>query len=133
MAQMPGLEQVILVTDLLLTRQCGSTFRSRPDIHFAVHQVARFSHAPKKSHGAAVKRIVRYLIGTADKGISFQPNLSQGLDCWVDADFAGLYGYEDDQDQQDHRKHTPVPARHRIQARQSGSRSLLRRRTARPA
>jgi hypothetical protein len=71
---------------------------TRPDIQFAVHQVARFSHAPKKSHGAAVKRIVRYLIDTADKGISFRPNLEQGLDCWVDADFAGLYGYEDDQD-----------------------------------
>jgi hypothetical protein len=71
---------------------------TRPDIQFAVHQVARFSHGPKKSHGAALKRIVRYLIDTADKGISFQPDLEQGLDCWVDADFAGLYGYEDDQD-----------------------------------
>jgi Reverse transcriptase (RNA-dependent DNA polymerase) len=71
---------------------------TRPDIQFAVHQVARFSHGPKKSHGAAIKRIVRYLIDTSQKGITFQPNLEQGLDCWVDADFAGLYGYEDEQD-----------------------------------
>lgn len=71
---------------------------TRPDIQFSVHQVARFSHAPKKSHGAAIKRIVRYLIDTAQEGITFQPNLEQGLDCWVDADFAGLYGYEDEQD-----------------------------------
>ena len=28
----------------------------------------------------------------------FLPQLDQGLDCFVDADFAGQYGYEDDQD-----------------------------------
>ena len=71
---------------------------TRPDIQFAVHQVARFTHAPKKSHGQAVKRIVRYLLATKDKGIKFEPDLSAGLDCYVDADFAGLYGYEDEQD-----------------------------------
>jgi hypothetical protein len=71
---------------------------TRPDIQFAVHQAARFTHAPRKSHGQAVKRIVRYLVGTADKGTKFIPDLTQGLDCYVDADFAGLYGYEDDQD-----------------------------------
>jgi len=71
---------------------------TRPDIQFAVHQVARFSHSPKQSHAQAVKRIVHYLAGTPDKGIQFQPDLKAGLDCYVDADFAGLYGYEDDQD-----------------------------------
>ena len=71
---------------------------TRPDIQFAVHQVARFSHSPKRSHGQALKRIVRYLIETRDRGIVFKPDLTQGLDCWVDADFSGLYGYEDEQD-----------------------------------
>ena len=71
---------------------------TRPDIQFAVHQVARFSHSPRKSHAQAVKRIVRYLINTHDKGIQFDPNLQSGLDCYVDADFAGLYSYEDSQD-----------------------------------
>ena len=71
---------------------------TRPDIQFAVHQVARFSHSPKQSHGQAVKRIIRYLLATKTKGIQFQPDLKAGLDCYVDADFAGLYGYEDDQD-----------------------------------
>ena len=32
---------------------------TRPDIQFAVHQAARFTHAPKKSHAQAVKRIIR--------------------------------------------------------------------------
>ena len=71
---------------------------TRPDITFAVHQAARFSHRPKKSHAQAVKRIIRYLIGTSDRGICFVPDLTQGLDCYVDADFAGLYGHEDEQD-----------------------------------
>ena len=71
---------------------------TRPDIQFAVHQAARFTHNPKQSHAQAVKRIIRYLAGTSDKGIQFIPNALEGLDCYVDADFAGLYGYEDDAD-----------------------------------
>jgi len=71
---------------------------TRPDIQFAVHQVARFSHSPRKSHGQALKRIVRYLLETRTRGLLFTPDLSSGLDCYVDADFAGMYGYEDEQD-----------------------------------
>ena len=71
---------------------------TRPDIQFAVHQAARFTHNPKKSHAQAVERIIRYLVGTNDKGIMFKPDLDAGLDCYVDADFCGLYGAEDDQD-----------------------------------
>jgi hypothetical protein len=71
---------------------------TRPDIQFAVHQVCRFSHCPKRSHGQAVKRIIRYLIDTRTKGIEFVPDLKEGLNAFVDADFAGLYGYENDQD-----------------------------------
>lgn len=71
---------------------------TRPDIQFAVHQVARFSHCPRKSHAQTIKRIVQCLIATRDKGICFKPDLSEGLNCCVDADFAGLFGHEDDQD-----------------------------------
>ena len=76
---------------------------TRPDIQFAVHSASRFSHAPKKSHARAVKRIARYLSattqgGTLSKGICFKPDLASGLDMYVDADYAGLFGYEDDQD-----------------------------------
>ena len=71
---------------------------SRPDIQFAVHQCARFSHNPKESHSNAVKRIIRYLIGTKDKGLTFTPDTEMKLNCYVDADFAGLWRYENDQD-----------------------------------
>ena len=34
---------------------------TRPDISFAVHQCARFTHNTKVSHETSVKRIFRYL------------------------------------------------------------------------
>jgi len=71
---------------------------SRPDISFAVHQCARFTHNPKASHEQGILRICRYLQGTKDEGIVFCPTKECAVDCYVDADFAGLWGHEDDQD-----------------------------------
>jgi hypothetical protein len=71
---------------------------TRPDIAFAVHQCARFMHDPRASHSRAVAQIVRYLVGTADKGLIMEPTKELKLDCWVDADFAGLWKEEDPQD-----------------------------------
>ena len=69
---------------------------TRPDITFAVSQVARFNHNPKKSHASAIKTIVRYLHRTADKGTIVTPTGDLSLDCYVDADFAGLHGRDPD-------------------------------------
>jgi hypothetical protein len=71
---------------------------SRPDIQFAVHQCARFTHNPKRSHGDAILRICRYLQGTKEKGLRFKPTSALKLDCYCDADFAGLYNVENHQD-----------------------------------
>ncbi|KAG7363236.1 reverse transcriptase RNA-dependent DNA polymerase [Nitzschia inconspicua] len=62
---------------------------TRPDISYAVHQCARYMAEPKQSHAEAVKRIGRYLLGTRDKGISITPEMSKGLECYVDSDFCG--------------------------------------------
>ena len=62
---------------------------TRPDISFAVHQCARFCNDPKRSHERAVKRIGKYLIGTKERGILCKPDKNKGLECYVDADFAG--------------------------------------------
>ena len=68
---------------------------TRPDIIFAVSQAARFTHNPKQSHATAVKTIIRYLAKTSDKGmIVKKPKTALKLDCYVDADFAGLYKVE---------------------------------------
>ena len=71
---------------------------SRPDIAFAVNQAARFTHDPKQSHAQAIKRIVRYLQGTKEKGLTFRPSKDWQVDCYCDADFAGLWGSEDPAD-----------------------------------
>ena len=65
---------------------------TRPDIAYAVSQVARFSHSPRKSHASAVKTIIRYLAGTKDQGVIYERPEHFKMDCFVDADFAGLYG-----------------------------------------
>ena len=69
---------------------------TRPDITFAVSQVARFNHSPKKSHASAVKTIIRHLHRTSDKGTIVTPTGDLSLDCYVDADFAGLHGHDPD-------------------------------------
>lgn len=71
---------------------------TRPDIAFAVHQAARFSHKPMQCHEDAVKRIVRYLKGTKDKGLYFGSKTDFQLEAYADADFAGLWGIEEPQD-----------------------------------
>ena len=68
---------------------------SRPDIAYAVNCAARYMFCPKLSHEQAVKRIGRYLKQTRDKGLVLNPtkDLDQlNIDCYPDADFAGLYG-----------------------------------------
>ena len=67
---------------------------TRPDLAFAVRQCARFTHSPKRSHELALKRIGRYLIGTKDRGMILSPNEDLNIDCYVDADFAGLWRSE---------------------------------------
>jgi hypothetical protein len=67
---------------------------TRPDILFAVHQCARFSADPKLIHEQAVKRICRYLKGTSEKGIILKPEKDKGIECYVDADFAGNWQKE---------------------------------------
>ena len=60
-----------------------------PDIAYAVHQLAIFSSDPKKSHGEAAIHLIKYLFGTREKGIVFQPNPKHDLNTYVDADFCG--------------------------------------------
>jgi hypothetical protein len=67
---------------------------ARPDLAFAVHQCTRFTHCPKRSHELALKRIGRYLARKAEKGMLMKPDKTLDIDCFVDADFAGLWGSE---------------------------------------
>jgi Reverse transcriptase (RNA-dependent DNA polymerase) len=71
---------------------------TRPDLTFAVSQCSRFIHCTKRSHELALIRIGQYLKMTRDKGLVLRPTNEMGIDCYVDADFAGLWGVEDPQD-----------------------------------
>lgn len=63
---------------------------TRPDIAYAVGQVAQFCNDPKPAHWAAVQRIMAYLNGTRNLGISYQG--SDSPHCFLaycDSDYAG--------------------------------------------
>jgi hypothetical protein len=62
---------------------------TRPYICFAVNRVCQFMHAPTDSHWAAVKRILRYLRGTASHGLHITRSSSFALHGFTDADWAG--------------------------------------------
>ena len=68
---------------------------SRSDIAYATHQCARFAADPKVEHGKAVRRLGRYLKGTRNKGMTFKPDRTHGLEIYVDADFAGYWNKEE--------------------------------------
>jgi hypothetical protein len=68
---------------------------TRPEIAYAVHQCARFSSNPKKSHANAVKYLCRYLMGTKDKGLVLRSDPSKSFEVHVDCDFAGNWVRED--------------------------------------
>ena len=62
-----------------------------PDIAFAVSQVSRFNYTPKQNHATAIKATLHC---ASDKGTIICPTGTLQLDCYVDADFAGLHGCE---------------------------------------
>ena len=80
---------------------------SRPDIAYATHMAARYTHAPKASHEAAVIRICRYLQHTKNDGLILRPTKTLELTLYTDADFAGHYGTSTED------PHDPITAKSR--------------------
>ncbi|KAJ0844517.1 putative RNA-directed DNA polymerase [Helianthus annuus] len=73
---------------------------TRPDISYAVNQVSQFLHAPTVAHYQEVKRILRYLKGTAAYGLHYTRPSHTSLLGYSDADWArcletrrSTYGY----------------------------------------
>ena len=71
--------------------------QTRPDIAYAVGQVARYNQKPRRIHWTACKRILRYLKGTIDHGITYTKSQPFLPVYYCDADWAG--------DQQSRRSH----------------------------
>ena len=62
---------------------------TRPDIAFAVNNVAKFCAKPNKQHWTAVKRILRYLKGTQHFGLLYKSTLAESFTGYLDADWGG--------------------------------------------
>ena len=62
---------------------------SRPDITFAVNNLAWFNSNPQKEHWTALKWVLRYLKGTTNIGILYKQDRSDKCIGYSDADWAG--------------------------------------------
>ena len=60
--------------------------QTRPDICYAVTILSRYNHNPNAKHIAAVKRVIRYLKGTLNYGITYGTDST--LTGYTDADWA---------------------------------------------
>ena len=87
-------EESELVNQNLYQSAVGSLLylstKSRPDLAFAVGNVARYCSKPTKLHWMAVKRIFRYLRGTTQFGLLYSKEArTNALIGYSDADWAG--------------------------------------------
>ncbi|GKB48947.1 hypothetical protein Tco_0899700, partial [Tanacetum coccineum] len=62
---------------------------SRQDLTFAVCMCARYQAKPTEKHLHAVKRIIKYLRGTVNRGLWYPKDSSIALTTYADADHAG--------------------------------------------
>ncbi|XP_016168759.1 uncharacterized protein LOC107611334 [Arachis ipaensis] len=60
-----------------------------PDLSYAINRVSQFMHHPTILHWKAVKRILRYLKNTVDKGLVFNKSTDFRLLGFADADWGG--------------------------------------------
>ncbi|KAL6315549.1 hypothetical protein AAG906_000852 [Vitis piasezkii] len=62
---------------------------TRPDIAYTVNKLSQFMHQPTSDHWNAVKRLLRYLCGTLDHGITLRRTSPLALHAFSDSDWAG--------------------------------------------
>lgn len=60
---------------------------TRPDISYSVSALSQFNKNHSETHWRAAKRVLRYLKGTQNFMLKFEPSKS-GLQGYVDADWA---------------------------------------------
>jgi len=60
--------------------------QTRPDLAFAVGWLARYCHKPTRQHWSATKRVLRYLQGSANRGITY--SRTGDLQAYSDASYA---------------------------------------------
>ncbi|KAM6588273.1 hypothetical protein CsatA_010878 [Cannabis sativa] len=61
---------------------------TRPDLSFAINRLSQYMQNPTNMHWNACKRVLRYIKGTTNLGLVFQPAPSLTIDAYSDADWA---------------------------------------------
>ena len=64
---------------------------TRPDIAYSVGALSRFNHANNEEHVKAARNVFKYLKGTANYGIRYEPQPDKKqiiIECFVDSDYA---------------------------------------------
>ena len=67
---------------------------THPDLAYVVHQCARYASNPRHNHAAALRHIGRYLWGMQKRGTIITPDLTNDIELYADADFAGEWTRE---------------------------------------
>ncbi|XP_015164001.1 uncharacterized mitochondrial protein AtMg00810-like [Solanum tuberosum] len=82
-----------LLPDPTLYRQLYGSLNyltiTQPDISFVVQQVSQFMQAPHHLHLVAVRRIIRYLLGTSTRALLFPSGSEIQLNAFSDSDWTG--------------------------------------------
>ena len=88
-------DDAIRMTDIRMYREAvGSliylTTCTRPDLSFVVSRLSQYLAKPTEEQWVTVKHVLRYLKGTADKGLTFRKNNTEnlGIHAYSDADWA---------------------------------------------
>jgi hypothetical protein len=78
-----GLDYRSAIGSLNYLSQC-----TRPDITYVVGKLSQFLENPNETHWCAFKRVVRYLKGSQDWGLLYQPNSGHEIVGYVDSSWA---------------------------------------------
>ncbi|XP_019085320.1 PREDICTED: uncharacterized protein LOC109126311 [Camelina sativa] len=65
---------------------------TRPDIAFAINRLSQYMHQPTTDHWQAIKRVIRYLVGTTTHGIFLRSDCPHTIHAYSDTDWGGDVG-----------------------------------------
>jgi hypothetical protein len=82
--QMKNISYASAIGSLLYAQVC-----TRPDIAMAVGMLGRYQSNPEMEHWKAAKKVMRYLQGTKDYGLTFRHTDHLEVVGYSDTDFAG--------------------------------------------
>ncbi|GKC48257.1 ribonuclease H-like domain-containing protein [Tanacetum coccineum] len=64
---------------------------TRPNISYAMQQICLHMYDPREPYLAALKRVLRYILGTLDHGLQLHVSSTSQLNAYTDADWAGFF------------------------------------------